>query len=434
MRSSVGDSSARGAGAVVGGFGVVLVSLHAVHAAEEFGSNLPAVFYGSVIPVIVALGILSVGLWIDRRTWTDVSPWRLVGWCGSGAVVTLLLVLLLVQYQFAEGTALEDQGFVSLMFVTYGAGIGLVVGGYDVRIREARAKLARKTRRLDEFASIVSHDLRNPLNVAQGYVELAQETGDLSELGLVADAHDRMDAILADMLALAQSGDQAVSPTTVDLATAAEEAWAMVATGDATLTVTADVTIHADRGRLKTLFENLFRNSVEHGSTGSRPEADDSVEHGSTSNRTGSGDTEESEIPRADSEERSSSGNRPQAGDGEAVDSAEHGSTSNRPTAADDADHASTSGQVTVGSTPIDVTVGRLDDERGFYVADTGDGIPPEIRERVFEAAFTTGGGSGLGLAIVRAAADAHGWSHTLTESATGGARFEFRNVTFADD
>jgi signal transduction histidine kinase len=374
MRSSVADSSARGAGAVVGGLGVVLASLHAVHAAEEVGSNLPAVFYGSVIPFVVAVGILAVGLWIDRRTWVDVSPWRLVGWCGSGAVATLLLVLLLVQYQFAEGTALVDQGFVSLMFVTYGAGIGLVVGGYDVRIQEAQAKLAEKTRRLDEFASIVSHDLRNPLNVAQGYVELAQETDDMSRLGLVADAHDRMDAILADMLALAQSGDQAVSPTTVDLATAAEEAWAMVATGDATLTVTADVTIHADRGRLKTLFENLFRNSVEHGST-----------------------------------------------DG-------------RPAVADDGEHASASGQVTAGPTPVDVTVGRLDDDVGFYVADTGDGIPPEIRERVFEAAFTTGDGSGLGLAIVRAAADAHDWSHTLTESQTGGVRFEFRNVTLDDD
>jgi signal transduction histidine kinase len=409
------------------------------------------VFYGSVIPFAVAVGILTVGLWIDRRTWTDVSPWRLVGWCGSGAVVTLLLVLLLIQYQFAEGATLVDLGFVSLMFVTYGAGLGLVVGGYDVRIQEARAKLAEKTRRLDEFASIVSHDLRNPLNVAQGYVELAQETGDLSDLGVVADAHDRMDAILADMLALAQNGDQAVSPTTVDLATAAEEAWAMVATGDATLTVTADVTIHADRGRLKTLFENLFRNSVEHGSTGHRSQApedsvehgstgsrsktDDSVEHGSTSNQTGSDDAVEhgstgNRTRSDDAVEHGSTGN--QTGSGDAV---ERGSTGNRPET-DDAKHASASSRSgsTAHPAPIDITIGLLDDDMGFYVADTGDGIPPEIRERVFEAAFTTAGGSGLGLAIVRAAADAHGWSHTLTESATGGARFEFRNVTFPDD
>jgi|GEM_PF-1533279 len=409
MRSSAGESSARGAGSVVGGLGVVLVSLHTVHAVEEISSNLPAVFYGSVIPFTVAAGVLGVGLWIDRREWTTVSPWRLVGWCGAGALVTLLLVLLHVQYQLAEGVVLEDRGFVSLMFVTYGAAIGLLVGGYDVRIQEARSKLAAKTRRLDEFASIVSHDLRNPLNVAQGYVELTQQTGDVSELDLVVDAHHRMDAILADMLALAQSGEQAVSPTDVSLAAVAEEAWAMVATGDATLTVTADVTLHADRGRLKTLFENLFRNSVEHSSTSSRPGADDSVEHGSTSSQ---------------SEASAERGSAPQPRiDSDAVDAGDPGSDLAEQAAVDE-----------VSSTPIDVTVGRLDDGSGFYVEDTGPGIPPDIRERVFEAAFTTGDGSGLGLAIVRAAADAHGWAHTLTESEDGGARFEFREVTFVDD
>ncbi|AZH26119.1 sensor histidine kinase [Haloplanus aerogenes] len=426
MRSSVRESSARGAGAVVGGLGVVLASVHAIHAAEEFGTNLPAVFYGSVIPFLVAISVLTVGLWIERCEWRHVSPWRLVGWCGAGALVTLLLALLHIQYQLAEGVVPEHRGFVSLMFVTYGSAIGLVVGVYDVRIQEARAKLAEKTRRLDEFASIVSHDLRNPLNVAQGYVDLTRKTGDVSELDIVLDAHDRMDAILADMLALAQSGEQTVTPTAVNLDAVAEEAWAMVATGDATLTVTGDVTFYADRDRLKTLFENLFRNSVEHGSTdseghgpsGSRPPADDSqtqsgdsVEHGSTTPRSdtrGDGEVPISTVSRA--------GDDPAGGDasGHATDS--------------------TSESSATGPAPVDVTVGCLDDESGFYVEDTGPGIPPEIRERVFEAAFTTGAGSGLGLSIVRAAADAHGWSHTLTESGAGGARFEFRNVTFVDD
>jgi len=401
MRSSVGDSSARGAGGVVGGLGVVLASVHTIHAAEEIGTNIPAVFYGSVVPFVIAVGVLAVGLWIERREWTNVSPWRLVGWCGAGALVTLLLALLHIQYQLAEGVVPVHRGFVSLMFVTYGAGVGLVVGAYDVRIRAARAKLAEKTRRLDEFASIVSHDLRNPLNVAQGYVDRTQETGDVSELDLVIDAHDRMDAILADMLALAQSGEQAVAPTAVDLDAVAEEAWTMVATGDATLTVTRDVTLYADRGRLKTLFENLFRNAVEHSSTNPRSGADDDVPRSKASRAAADAVARDVDGDSTDCDTVARGG----------------GSTDRRQTAPS-----------------VDVTVGRLDDGSGLFVEDTGPGIPPEIRERVFEAAFTTGGGSGLGLAIVRAAADAHGWSHTLTESATGGARFEFRNVTFVDD
>jgi two-component system OmpR family sensor kinase len=65
-------------------------------------------------------------------------------------------------------------------------------------------------------------------------------------------------------------------------------------------------------------------------------------------------------------------------------------------------------------------------------VADDGPGIPPELREQVFDrfvrgegpADTAVGGGSGLGLAIVRAVAASHGGSVEATESENGGALF----------
>ena len=76
------------------------------------------------------------------------------------------------------------------------------------------------------------------------------------------------------------------------------------------------------------------------------------------------------------------------------------------------------------GSEPT-VLVGRLEDEPGFYVADDGPGIPPEVRENVFDIGYTTGTGTGFGLDIVKRIADAHGWEIRATESDEGGARFE---------
>jgi signal transduction histidine kinase len=75
----------------------------------------------------------------------------------------------------------------------------------------------------------------------------------------------------------------------------------------------------------------------------------------------------------------------------------------------------------------VAVTVGPLVDGTGFYVADNGPGIPEEDRDSIFEHGFSGGEGTGLGLAIVRNVAEGHGWTVTTTESAEGGARFEFR-------
>ena len=76
----------------------------------------------------------------------------------------------------------------------------------------------------------------------------------------------------------------------------------------------------------------------------------------------------------------------------------------------------------------ITVEVGVLDG--GFYVADDGPGIDPSARETVFELGYSTNAaGTGMGLAIVEQIADAHDWSATVTDSESGGARFEFTDV-----
>ncbi|MGB9985462.1 response regulator [Salarchaeum japonicum] len=82
------------------------------------------------------------------------------------------------------------------------------------------------------------------------------------------------------------------------------------------------------------------------------------------------------------------------------------------------------------------VRVGTLPGEDGFFVEDTGTGIPESERPRVFESGYTTGEvtNTGLGLVIVKQIANGHEWDVTLTESEEGGARFEFSNVTFKPD
>ncbi|WP_049906189.1 PAS domain-containing protein [Halorubrum aidingense] len=210
-------------------------------------------------------------------------------------------------------------------------------------LRDREAELEAQNERLEQFASMVSHDLRNPISIARGHLDLYREAGDESHLEPVDTALTRMQDLVTDLTALARHGMPDVDHQPVSLPDVASDAWELIDTRSATLS-TEPCTVTGDESQLAALFENLFRNAVGH------------------------------------------------------------------------------------GGADVTVRVGPLDDGAGFYVEDSGDGIPEDERDDVFDHGYTTGyGGSGIGLTIVSRIAQAHGWAVTLTDGTDGGARFEFR-------
>lgn len=238
----------------------------------------------------------------------------------------------------------------------------------------------------DHIASVVSHDLRNPLDVAKARARAARETGDVEHFDRLDRAHDRMERIIGDVLTLARGNGAVDTTADVAVASVAEKAWRAVETESASLSISPDLPeTEADADRLQRLFENLFRNAVEHGPRShDEPVSQDAADHGSPGHRAPSND------------------------------SVEHGATGSQ----------SPSNGVVDPSEDITVRVGPA--AGGFFVADDGQGIPPDEREQVFEPGYTaTGSGTGLGLTIVDRIATAHGWTVTAAESRAGGARFE---------
>ncbi|PHQ47228.1 PAS domain-containing sensor histidine kinase [Halorubrum sp. C3] len=130
---------------------------------------------------------------------------------------------------------------------------------------ERERQLRQQNERLGEFASVISHDLRSPLNVAQGRAALLAEQGESEHLDPLLQALDRMEAIVEDTLTLARQGDTISETESVSLTDLVGKCWATVDTDDATIDIVDEMTFQADPDRLRHVFENLFRNAVEHG-------------------------------------------------------------------------------------------------------------------------------------------------------------------------
>ena len=217
---------------------------------------------------------------------------------------------------------------------------------------EHQRELERQNDRLEEFASVVSHDLRNPLNVAQGAVDLLEEPADSGEAELVAKIDrslDRMGCIIEDVLTLARQGQTVSDPQETELSTLASTAWTWIEAEQASMSVASSTKLAADSGRAQDLLANLFRNAIEHN-------------------------------------------------DGD-----------------------------------VEIEIGLLESNDGFYIADNGEGVEGDADD-VFEMGYSsTKDGTGFGLAIVEQVAEAHGWEVSLTESDSGGARFEVSGVELHD-
>ncbi|MFB6297453.1 MAG: sensor histidine kinase [Salinirussus sp.] len=140
-----------------------------------------------------------------------------------------------------------------------------VIGTDITEQKERERELQRQNERLDKFTSIVSHDLRNPLNTASARLELVADECDSSHLQDVADAHERMERLVDDLLRFARAGTEALDHGTVRLPSLVEECWENLRDENPSLVVETERAIVADRDRLQQLVENLLTNAVDHG-------------------------------------------------------------------------------------------------------------------------------------------------------------------------
>lgn len=162
---------------------------------------------------------------------------------------------------------------------------GWVLLLHDItKIESQRRELERQNERLDAFTRAVSHDLRNPLAVIDGYADLASETGDPDHLEVIRDTAARTTDFLEDLLQLSQRGETVTDTRPVSLSAVVADVASAIADDDLTVEVDGGfvdgsrgdgslvdgnhvgrhIVILADERRLRQILDNLLRNARDH--------------------------------------------------------------------------------------------------------------------------------------------------------------------------
>jgi len=267
---------------LTGGVMVLLASVQAVHTART-GGNLLELVLDFILISTPGVVLLYAGFWVAESEMDSQYYPRLIAWL-LGGVVTMFGFSFLRDLH--PGVTVEWSLGTQALALTIGSIGGLLIGiqetkatmqteqlvtktkklgEYTEQLEEREEILRQQNEQLEQFAGVVSHDLRNPLNVAQARVEFLREEYDSEHIDPIDRSLIRMEELIEDLLTLARQGDQVSEFVPTDLTSLSDSCWTNVETADATLQTKATHTLRADPTRVQQLLENLFRNTVEHG-------------------------------------------------------------------------------------------------------------------------------------------------------------------------
>ncbi|MFC6953703.1 HAMP domain-containing sensor histidine kinase [Halorubellus litoreus] len=213
-------------------------------------------------PTVLSLGIVAYGRRHDH-TLSRHSPRPLGEW-----LLAILLYFVFVGAWFfvLSETFKTTIPLAILTSITAGTALGAVIGVYAVRLNAANEELVAANDELSAFASIVSHDVRNPVQVASGSLDLlaADLPDDDENVERIEHSLDRIDTIIENVLVLTRGIEDVSDSRPVELAAAASDAWETTDAPDASLSLADPPTVTANEDLLATLLENLFRNANDH--------------------------------------------------------------------------------------------------------------------------------------------------------------------------
>jgi signal transduction histidine kinase len=257
--------------------GVMFVLLAAGRFVYLFGSigTDSGLVFDTILIMIPGVAFLYVGIWLPG---SDIEPRHhryIIVWFLGG--IGVMFGFLVLRELHPDVNADWTVGTQAIAFMIGSVG-GLLIGIQKTRtisrteqleqqnheLTRRKRELTNQNRRLENVTTVISHDLRSPLSATIGWIELAKADPNANHLSKATTALRRMGDIIDNTLALTHHGETVVATESFLFSELAIECWDIAGASTAELTVVDDGLVTGDRDRVKHIFENIFRNAIEH--------------------------------------------------------------------------------------------------------------------------------------------------------------------------
>ena len=227
---------------------------------------LPFVVLGSITAAILRFAGVQSGLLSD-----EVGAWLLAALLLAVIVFVVLYLARIADQVEADRRRDERENEAAAPALAQRA---IQLEQANAELAEAKALLERSNEELQRFATVASHDLREPLRVVSGFAQMlerryreqmGEEGGRFIEA--ITTGVARMDEMIADLLAYARAGraDQPLEP--IDCTRLVEEVLSglqlAVDESGATVEVASLPTVTGNPAALGQVFQNLIANAIK---------------------------------------------------------------------------------------------------------------------------------------------------------------------------
>jgi signal transduction histidine kinase len=144
--------------------------------------TLLAMLIGGLLPALLAVSIISSAGLIYYEGVTSGEVIRIAFWTLAVGLVGAGIAGSMIVYEWSRGVELTGVAFVISNSAVGGATCGLIVGVYSAdryatkqKLQKNQHRISALNERLTVLNRVLRHDIRNDVNVIQGYAELIEQ-------------------------------------------------------------------------------------------------------------------------------------------------------------------------------------------------------------------------------------------------------------------